>query len=78
MPHRRRTSSIRSISRGRSGRKLGGVTIKSSPSRSTVQPRRVSERSIKSGSMSAPQMARTRARRSLMLSMVLGAGNTST
>ena len=82
MPHRRRTSSTRSISRGRSGRKLGTSTVKivpsPSPSRVTLQPRRVSAVSQKSASMGAPQSACTRARRSETTGCSLGAGYRST
>ncbi len=61
MPHRRSTSSFRSISRGRSGRKLGGVTIQHSSVGLDGAAQARQNRSIKSGGMSAPIMAATRA-----------------
>ena len=59
MPHRRSTSSYRSISRSRSGRKVGAETPSTSASSvaSTAQPRRTRMSSMKSVGISAPIMA---------------------
>ena len=68
MPHRRSTSSYRSISRSRSGRKVGGSTesTEASSVASTAQPRRTRMSSMKSAGMSAPIMATKRGMRKIV------------
>jgi len=80
MPHRRSTSSYRSISRSRSGRKVGGSTesTEASSVASTAQPRRTRMSSMKSAGMSAPIMATKRGMRKMSSGRAVGSSYTST
>ncbi len=80
MPHRRSTSSYRSISRSRSGRKVGAETASTSASSvaSTAQPRRTRMSSMKSAGISAPIMALKRSMRKVSGRASAGRPYTST
>ena len=74
MPHRRSTSSYRSISRSKSGRKVGGSTesTEGSSVASTAKPRRTRTSSMKSVGMSAPIMATKRGMRKMSSGRAVG------
>ena len=79
MPYRRSTSSYRSISRGRSGRKVGETTSSTSSSAvsSTLQPKRSKISTMNSRGIWAPIIERKREMRNLSCAAVLGSGHTS-